>query len=164
MPPGPALELGKAEVLREGPDGVVIAYGSMVYHALEAIELIGERHGKKLTLVNARFAKPFDETLFARLIEKHDYVFTVEEHVRRGGFGSGVLDFVNKVRLEAGKLEILAIDDRFVDHGARVEVLQEVGLDPAGIAASIERRMGLAGKGSQSGSTRNVATGSSVGG
>lgn len=164
LPAGPPLELGKAEVLREGSDGVVIAYGSMVYHALEALELIEERHGKRLTLVNARFAKPFDEALFAKLIEKHDHVFTVEEHVRRGGFGSIVLEFMNRARLEAGKLEILAIEDRFVDHGARVEVLQEVGLDPAGIAASIERRMGLSQSGSNSGSTRNVATGSSVSG
>ena len=163
LPEGPPLEVGKAEVLREGPDGVVIAYGSMVYHSLEAVELLEERHGKKLTLVNARFAKPFDEALFAKLIEKHDHVFTVEEHVRRGGFGSAVLEFMNRARLEAGKLEILAIDDRFVDHGSRVEVLQEVGLDPAGIAASIERRLGLADKNSESGSTRNVATGSSVG-
>ncbi|MBZ0135800.1 MAG: 1-deoxy-D-xylulose-5-phosphate synthase [Planctomycetes bacterium] len=164
LPEGPPLEVGKAEVLTEGDDGVVIAYGSMVYHALEATEIIHERHGKKLTVVNARFAKPFDESLFAKLIEKHEFVFTVEEHMRRGGFGSSVLEFVNKARLEANKLEILAIDDCFVDHGARVEVLEEVGLDPAGIAASIERRMGLAGKNRESGSTRNVATGSSVSG
>ena len=162
LPHNQPLELGKAEVLREGEDGVVIAYGSMVYHSLEAIELIEERHGKKLTLVNARFAKPFDEALFAKLIEKHPHVFTVEEHVRRGGFGSIVLEFANRARLEAGKIEVLAIEDRFVDHGARVEVLQEVGLDPEGIAASIERRLGLRGPGSASGSTRNVSAGSSV--
>ncbi|MCA8915853.1 MAG: 1-deoxy-D-xylulose-5-phosphate synthase [Planctomycetes bacterium] len=162
MPHNQPLEVGKAEVLREGEDGVVIAYGSMVYHSLEAIELIEERHGKKLTLVNARFAKPFDEALFAKLIEKHPHVFTVEEHVRRGGFGSIVLEFANRARLEAGKIEVLAIEDRFVDHGARVEVLQEVGLDPEGIAASIERRLGLRGPGSASGSTRNVSAGSSV--
>ena len=163
LPAGPPLELGKAEVMQDGDDGVIIAYGSMAYHAVEAADLIRERHGKKLTVVNARFAKPFDETLFAKLIEKHDHVFTVEEHVRRGGFGSGVLDFANRARLEAGKLEILAIDDRFIDHGARVEVLQEVGLDPAGIAASVERRMGLSGQ-KREGSERNVKTGSSVSG
>jgi 1-deoxy-D-xylulose-5-phosphate synthase len=143
LPEGPPIELGKAEVLREGTDGVVIAYGAMVYHSLDALEKIEERHGKRLALVNARFAKPLDEALFARLIEKHEHVFTVEEHVRRGGFGSSVLEFANRARLEAGKIEVLAIEDRFVDHGARVEVLKEVGLDPDGIAAVIERRMGL---------------------
>ncbi|MCC7510540.1 MAG: 1-deoxy-D-xylulose-5-phosphate synthase [Planctomycetes bacterium] len=162
LPTKQPLELGKAEILREGDDGVVIAYGSMVYHALEAIEKIEERHGKRLTLVNARFAKPFDEQLFATLIEKHNHVFTVEEHVRRGGFGSSVLEFANRARLEAGKLEVLAIDDRFVDHGARVEVLQEVGLDPEGIAASIERRLGLR-RASGETSRRSVATGSVTG-
>jgi 1-deoxy-D-xylulose-5-phosphate synthase len=158
LPAGPALEIGKAEILREGDDGCVIAYGSMVYHAWDALELVEERHGKKLTLVNARFAKPFDETLFAKLIEKHNFVFTIEEHVRRGGFGSSILEFANRARLESGKIEVLAIEDRFVDHGARVEVLQEVGLDPAGIANSIERRMGLASD-SRSSSKRNVVTG-----
>jgi 1-deoxy-D-xylulose-5-phosphate synthase len=157
LPEGPPLELGKAELLREGPDGVVIAYGSMVYHALDAIELIEQRHGKKLTLVNARFAKPFDEAMFARLIERHEHIFTVEEHVRRGGFGSSVLEFANKARLESGKIEVLAIDDRFVDHGSRVEVLKEVGLDPEGIAASLERRMGL-NRGAASSSRRSVPT------
>jgi 1-deoxy-D-xylulose-5-phosphate synthase len=164
LPEGPQIELGKAEVMKEGDDGVVIAYGSMVYPSLEASDLIAERHGKKLTVVNARFAKPIDEALFAKLIEKHDHVFTVEEHVRRGGFGSIVLEFANRARLEAGKLELLAIDDRFVDHGARVQVLKEVGLDPEGIANSIERRLGLKGAGSESGSTRNVSAGSSVSG
>ena len=75
-----------------------------------------------------------------------------------------MLEFANRARLESGKIEVLAIDDRFVDHGSRVEVLQEVGLDPAGIAASIERRMGLRKADSESGSERNVATGSSVSG
>jgi 1-deoxy-D-xylulose-5-phosphate synthase len=162
LPAGAALELGKAEVLREGPDGAIIAYGSMVYHALDAIEKLEERHGKRLTLVNARFAKPFDETLFARLIEKHEHVFTIEEHVRRGGFGSSVLEFANRARLEGGKIEIIAIDDRFVDHGARVEVLQEVGLDPESIVATIERRMGLRRAASES-SRRNVSAGSITG-
>lgn len=161
LPQGPGLELGKAEVLREGEDGAVIAYGSMVYHALDAVERIEARHAKKLALINARFAKPLDEGLFARLIEKQPIVFTIEEHVRRGGFGSSVLEFANRARLESGKLEILAIDDRFVDHGSRVEVLQEVGLDPEGIAASIERRMGLRGASGET-SRRSVATGSAA--
>ncbi len=162
LPAGKPLELGKAEVLREGNDGAVIAFGAMVYHALDAIELIEERYGKKLTLVNARFAKPLDEALIGPLIEKMPAVFTVEEHVRRGGFGSHVLEFANRSRLDANKLEILAIEDRFVDHGARVEVLSEVGLDPAGIAASIEKRLGLRRATARTDSRRSVATGSSV--
>lgn len=159
LPAGPPLEMGKSEVLREGEDGAVVAYGSMVYHALDAIERIEEKHGKTLALINARFAKPLDESLLARLIEKHPIVFTIEEHVRRGGFGSSILEFANRARLEANKLEILAIDDRFVDHGSRVEVLHEVGLDPDGIVASIERRMGLRGASGET-SRRAVATGS----
>lgn len=159
-----ALEVGKAEILRSGDDGVVLAYGAMVYHALEAADLVAERWGKQLTVVNARFAKPLDEALLAPLIEKMPVVFTVEEHVRRGGFGSHVLEFANHARLDANKIEILAIEDRFVDHGARCEVLSEVGLDPAGIAASIEKRMGLRRGATRTDSKRSVPTGSSVAG
>ncbi|MCC6466494.1 MAG: 1-deoxy-D-xylulose-5-phosphate synthase [Planctomycetes bacterium] len=164
LPDNQPIELGKAEVLREGNDGVVLALGSMVYHALDAVQKIEDRHGKRLRLVNARFAKPLDESLIAQLIERYSYVFTVEEHVRRGGFGSAVLEFANRARLDTTRLEILAIEDRYVDHGSRAEVLAEVGLDPAGIVDSIERRMGLKRTEARSGSTRNVATGSSVAG
>ncbi|MBE7492844.1 MAG: 1-deoxy-D-xylulose-5-phosphate synthase [Planctomycetes bacterium] len=164
LPDAQPIELGRAEILRQGDDGVVFAYGAMVYHALEALELIEERWGRRLTLINARFAKPLDETLFAPLIESMPVVFTVEEHVRRGGFGSHVLEFANRARLDANKIEILAIEDRFVDHGARCEVLSEVGLDPAGIAAAIEKRMGLRRSAPRTDSRRNVATGSSVAG
>lgn len=160
LPDKHAIEAGKAEILLDGPDGAVLAYGAMVYHALEALEMIAERWGKRLTLVNARFAKPLDEALFAPLIERMPVVFTVEEHVRRGGFGSHVLEFANRSRLDCNKIEILAIEDRFVDHGARCEVLSEVGLDPAGIAASIEKRMGLRRTQARPDSRREVPSGS----
>jgi 1-deoxy-D-xylulose-5-phosphate synthase len=143
LPAGRPIEAGKAEVLREGPDGLVIAYGSMVYHALDAVEQIEKEHGKRLGLVNARFAKPLDKALLGPLIERAPVVFTVEEHVRRGGFGSIVLEFCNEARLDANKVVVLAIEDSFIDHGQRVEVLQEVNLHPAGIRKSILARLGI---------------------
>jgi 1-deoxy-D-xylulose-5-phosphate synthase len=143
LPERQPIELGRAEVLREGKDGVVLAYGSMVYHAIDAVEKLEAEHGKKLTLVNARFMKPLDESLIGPLVENHKHVFTIEEHVRHGGFGAAVLEFINRARLDANKLEIVAIDDRFVDHGSRPEVLREVGLDPEGILQRLEQRLGL---------------------
>src|SRR5688572_3033241 len=116
----------------------------MVYHALDALDLLEKKHGKKLTLVNARFAKPLDEAALGPIIEKAPVVFTAEEHVRHGGFGSIVLEFCNKRRLDANKVMVLAIDDKFIDHGQRVQVLEDVNLHPAGILRSIETRLGLA--------------------
>ncbi|NUO16010.1 MAG: hypothetical protein HUU03_06170, partial [Planctomycetaceae bacterium] len=106
-------------------------------------EQLEKRHGKRFTLVNARFAKPLDEAALGPIIEKAPVVFTVEEHVRHGGFGSIVLEFCNKSLLDANKLVILAIDDKFIDHGQRVQVLEDVNLHPAGILRSIELRLGL---------------------
>ncbi|MCC6572645.1 MAG: 1-deoxy-D-xylulose-5-phosphate synthase [Planctomycetes bacterium] len=163
LPDNQPIEMGKAEILREGHDGVVIAFGSMVYHALDAIEEVERDHGKKLMLINARFAKPLDENLIARVIESQPVVFTVEEHVRHGGFGSTVMDFANRARLETTKIEIIALPDKFIDHGQRVEVLTEVGLHPEGIRAGIERRLGLASRASsQSGAQRPISTKSVV--
>lgn len=143
LPANQPIERGKCEVLREGPDGAILAYGSMVYHALDVVEQLEKRHGKRFTLVNARFAKPLDEAALGPIIEKAPVVFTVEEHVRHGGFGSIVLEFCNKSLLDANKLVILAIDDKFIDHGQRVQVLEDVNLHPAGILRSIELRLGL---------------------
>lgn len=143
LPADQPIERGRCEILREGPDGAILAYGSMVYHALDVVEQLEKRHGKRFTLVNARFAKPLDEAALGPIIEKAPVVFTVEEHVRHGGFGSIVLEFCNRSLLDANKLVILAIDDRFVDHGQRVQVLEDVNLHPAGILRSIEQRLGL---------------------
>lgn len=143
LPANQPIERGKCEILREGPDGAILAYGSMVYHALDVVEQLEKKHGKRFTLVNARFAKPLDEAALGPIIEKAPVVFTVEEHVRHGGFGSIVLEFCNKSLLDANKLVILAIDDKFVDHGQRVQVLEDVNLHPAGILKSIEQRLGL---------------------
>jgi 1-deoxy-D-xylulose-5-phosphate synthase len=144
LPAKQPIERGKCEILREGPDGAVLAYGSMVYHALDVVEQLEKKHNKRFTLVNARFAKPLDEVALGPIIENAPVVFTVEEHVRHGGFGSIVLEFCNKRLLDANKLVILAIDDKFIDHGQRVQVLEDVNLHPAGILKSIETRLGLA--------------------
>ena len=160
---GTVLPIGKGRVVREGSKIAILSLGTRLQEAIKAADQLAAM-GLPATVADARFAKPLDEALFAPLIEQMPVVFTVEEHVRRGGFGSHVLEFANRAKLDANKLEILAIEDRFVDHGARCEVLSEVGLDPAGIAASIEKRMGLRRSQPRTDSKRNVATGSSVAG
>jgi 1-deoxy-D-xylulose-5-phosphate synthase len=73
-----ALPIGKAEVLREGKDVLLLAYGSMVYPSLQVAELLNE-HGISATVVNARFAKPLDTELIVPLAQKIGKVVTVEE-------------------------------------------------------------------------------------
>ena len=131
-----ALALGKAEVLREGPDGAVLAYGSLVKEALAAAEIAAGK-GKNLTVVNLRFAKPLDEELILGLAQKMPAMFTVEEHALAGGVGSAVAELLADRNALPRKLIRLGVPDRFIEHGSRSELLRELGLDASGLADTI---------------------------
>jgi 1-deoxy-D-xylulose-5-phosphate synthase len=127
------LEIGKAEVLREGTDGVLLAYGAMVYRCLQAAEKLSEK-GLEVTVVNARFAKPLDKELIWELARSHKLIITVEDHALMGGFGSAVLELLSDEKEDFGKIVRMGIPDRFIEHGTRDLILKNVGLDEDGIA------------------------------
>jgi len=132
------LEIGRGELLEDGTDGCLLAYGAMVYPALDVAAAIRARHGLELAVVNARFAKPLDGELIARELTRQPHVFTLEDHVRAGGFGAAILEHANANGLDARKLTIFAIEDTWIDHGQRVEALQMAGLDVAGLIRRVE--------------------------
>ena len=127
------FEIGKAEILREGSDGVLLAYGAMVYRCLHAAERLSER-GIEVTVVNARFAKPLDNGLILKLVRSHKLLMTVEDHALMGGFGSAVLELVSDEREETNKIVRMGIPDHFIEHGPRNLILKNLGLDENGIA------------------------------
>ncbi|MDN3515110.1 MAG: 1-deoxy-D-xylulose-5-phosphate synthase [Candidatus Brocadia sp.] len=127
------FEIGKAEVLRDGADGVLLAYGAMVYRCLQAAEKLSEK-GIEVTVVNARFAKPLDRELILELVRNHKLIITVEDHALMGGFGSAVLELVSDEKEDAGKIIRMGIPDRFMEHGPRNLILKNIGLDENGIA------------------------------
>ena len=127
------FEIGKAEVLREGTDGALLAYGAMVYPCLQAAEKLSEK-GTEVTVVNARFAKPLDKELILELVRNHKLLVTVEDHVLMGGFGSAVLELVSDEREDSSKIVRMGIPDRFIEHGPRNLILKNLGLDKEGIA------------------------------
>jgi 1-deoxy-D-xylulose-5-phosphate synthase len=87
------VPLGKAEVLKEGND-LVLAYGSMVYPALEAARAL-ENEGIRLAVADAKFTKPLDEELILRYARSGRTIVTVEEAVLAGGFGSAVRELLD---------------------------------------------------------------------
>ncbi len=127
------FEIGKAEVLREGTDGVLLAYGAMVYRCMQAAERLSEK-GVEVTVVNARFAKPLDKELILRLVRNNKLILTVEDHALMGGFGSAVLEFVSDEGENVNKIVRAGIPDRFMEHGPRNLILKNIGLDENGIA------------------------------
>ncbi len=126
------VPIGKAEVLREGEDLLILALGASVYPALEAAREL-DQHGFKATVVNARFIKPLDEQLILTLAAKHGRVLTVEENVVAGGFGSAVLELLADQGLFGVSVKRLGIGDCFVEHGAQDILRKKYELDAAGI-------------------------------
>lgn len=131
------IELGKGEILVQGEQTAVLAYGAEVAHAVEAASLVKLQTGRTITVANARFCKPLDTELLARLLDQHERVVTVEEHQLMGGFGAAVLEEANARGLDARKIVRLGIPDRFIEHGARKWQLAQCGLDADGIAKAV---------------------------
>ncbi|MFH1625584.1 MAG: 1-deoxy-D-xylulose-5-phosphate synthase [Pseudomonadota bacterium] len=131
------LEIGKAEVLVEGKDVLILAIGSMVYPAVAAAQRLREEN-IEATVVNARFVKPLDEELIIALAEKIDKVITVEENVLDGGFGSAVLELMEKRGLRGLRVKRLGIRDTFVEHGNQQLVRSRYGLDEEGIMRTVK--------------------------
>ncbi|MGR3309569.1 MAG: 1-deoxy-D-xylulose-5-phosphate synthase [Candidatus Brocadiales bacterium] len=127
------VQMGKAEILREGQDGAIIAYGAMVYPSMEAAKRLSEQ-GIEVTVINARFAKPLDKTTILNAVREYPVVVTVEDHCLLGGFGSAVLELVSDCGEDARKIVRLGIPDRFIEHGHRDTMLKLLDLNAEGIA------------------------------
>jgi 1-deoxy-D-xylulose-5-phosphate synthase len=132
------LEIGKGEILRNGDDLLLVAYGSMVHPALQVAELLSE-HGVETTVVNARFAKPLDTELIVPLAEKIGRVATLEEGSLIGGFGSGVVEALMDANIVV-PVQRLGVPDILVDHATPDQSKTDLGLVPAQMADSIRDR------------------------
>jgi len=130
------LEIGKAEFLRKGDDVVILAVGSMVNTALAASEVMSKK-GVEATVVNARFIKPMDKAMLEEIANTSSKIFTLEEGVATGGFGSAVLEFYEQETMTDVKVRCLALPDEFIEHGAREELLRKYHLTPDEVAATI---------------------------
>ncbi len=131
------IEVGRAEMVRDGEDVALVAIGTMVDPAAEAAEMLA-REGIRAAVVNARFAKPLDGELICELAGRCGAVVTVEENVAAGGFGSGVLELLAAKGVPAA-VEVVGLPDAFVPHGDRAELLRRYRLDAEGIAWAAER-------------------------
>ncbi|HKD37083.1 MAG TPA: 1-deoxy-D-xylulose-5-phosphate synthase [Pirellulales bacterium] len=129
------IELGRAEVLRWGSDGMLIACGTLVGNCLKAAAALRDE-GLDFGVINARFVKPLDTATILRAIETTPVVVAVEEGALAGGFGSAVLEAAADAGLASNHVRRLGIPDRFIEHADRGELLADLGLDAAGIAAT----------------------------
>jgi 1-deoxy-D-xylulose-5-phosphate synthase len=126
-----ALPIGKAEVLREGRDLLIIAVGSMVTPALETASEL-EKEGFSIGVVNCRFVKPLDQTL-VESSQKIGKVLVLEENSRSGGLGGAILELLSDMNAHDVRLKRLGLPDKFIEHGPATVLKQKYGLDVSGI-------------------------------
>ena len=128
-----ALPFGKGEIRRQGQRIALLAFGTLLYPALEVGELLN------LTVVNMRWAKPLDKELLVQVASSHDALVTLEEGTVMGGAGSAVLEALQVLDIQKPVLT-LGIADVFTEHGDPVKLMTELGLDATGIRASISQK------------------------
>ncbi len=130
------IEYGKAEILQEEKDIAVIGVGSMMKTVIEAAEDLREA-GKKVSVINARFIKPFDKECIKQLCKNHHTVVTVEENVCTGSFGQQVQSFINGSVKKKIHTISFTLPDRFIEHGKTDELKEKYGLDTNSIVERI---------------------------
>jgi 1-deoxy-D-xylulose-5-phosphate synthase len=133
---GQEWRVGESRTLRNGSDATIIVYGALAISAMAAAEeLAGE--GISVRVVDARFCKPVDEAMLARVLKPDHPVLTLEDHAIQNGFGSAIIEHAAAHRLPTANITVLGIPDRLVPHATRGEQLAEVGLDVSGIVKSV---------------------------
>ncbi|MGB8702749.1 MAG: 1-deoxy-D-xylulose-5-phosphate synthase, partial [Thermosynechococcaceae cyanobacterium] len=129
------LPIGKAEVLRQGRDVLIVAYGSMVYPSVQAADILSE-HGIRAAVVNARFVKPIDADLIVPLAQEIGKVVTVEEGCIMGGFGTALMEVLMEHDVVV-PVTRLGVPDLLVEHATPNQSMAELGLTSPQIAESI---------------------------
>jgi 1-deoxy-D-xylulose-5-phosphate synthase len=129
------LELGKAEIVRQGEAGLIIACGPLLLEAETAASILAE-DGVGPTVVNARFVKPLDLETLIPLIKQASYVVTIEEGMLAGGFGSAVLEAACDAGIRIPPMRRLGFPDLYVEHGERGELLAAHSLTSDGLVAA----------------------------
>ena len=129
------LPIGRGELLREGNDLLIVAYGAMNSKAMATAELLAVQ-GVESTVVNARFLRPLDDELLHPLAQRIGKVVTIEEGTLSGGFGSAVTESLSDADIKPSILR-LGIPDVLVDHATPQQSFEKLGLTPAQMAETI---------------------------
>ena len=133
------IELGKSELLFAGSEVAIFAVGSMVKTAEEVRKALLEQ-GISPTVINGRFIKPIDEAAVLEACRTHKLIVTLEENVAAGGYGEAIAAFMKREKLD-NDLYLVAIPDRFIEHGSIDQLKQEIEMDAPAIVKGILERI-----------------------
>lgn len=131
------LPIGKGECVRQGQKVAILTFGSVGNSAVKAADKVYTGTGKMAAVYNMRWVKPLDEELLSEIAKSFETIITVEDGILAGGFGSAILESLNKMNF-TGKVVRLGIDDKFVPHGTQQELYKFCGYDFESITKQIE--------------------------
>ena len=135
------LEIGKAEVLESGELGAIWAIGDFVEVAIQLNSRFLIEFGVGFTIVNARFIKPLDTHLLSSHAEDFDHIFTLEDGVLKGGFGSAILEYLSDSGIRS-TITRFGWPDEFIPHGSSVSQLRkEFKLDEDSLYSAIYKKL-----------------------
>ena len=135
------IELGKAEILKEGNDVTIIGIGKMTATAMNVANKL-EKDGINAEVINARFLKPLDEKAIKESISKTKFVITIEDGTEIGGLGSSVKELIVNNNIESVKIKCFAYPDEFIKHGSVPELEKVYGLDCESIDNYVKNSLG----------------------
>ncbi|WP_290698946.1 1-deoxy-D-xylulose-5-phosphate synthase [Lacinutrix sp.] len=132
------IEIGKAEIIKQGENLVVLTIGTSANTIEKAIGL--SKKLKTISHYDMRFIKPLDENLLHTIFKTHNTIITVEDNAIKGGFGSAILEFAAEHNYK-NNIYIKGIPDTFIEHGTVTELHESVGLDVKSILAFILEKL-----------------------
>ena len=130
-----SLPFAKGEIRRSGTGIAILAFGTLLYPALQAAEKLGA------TVVNMRWAKPLDVELLLKIAASHDALVTVEDGAVMGGAGSAVSEALHAAGVVM-PVQHLGLRDEFIEHGDPAHLMSLQGLDAVGIESAVAARFG----------------------
>jgi 1-deoxy-D-xylulose-5-phosphate synthase len=127
-----SINIGEADISRQGKEIAILAFGTVHQAALEAAEEINA------TVINMRFIKPLDQQALIHACQQHKLIVTIEDNAKQGGAGSAVLEAMQELNLH-NKVLRLGLEDRFLNHASRDELLAQSSIDTYGIQTAIKK-------------------------
>ena len=134
------IRLGQSRTLKTGDDATILVYGSLATEALAAAQMLATEDGLDVAVIDARFCKPLDGEMLARVLRPGHLVITVEDHALQNGFGSAVLEHAQEHGLPTQEIVRLGHPDRLIGFKSRADQLADAGIDAAGIVKAVRAR------------------------
>ncbi len=136
------IEVGKAEIIREGKDGLMVSVGTRTADAAAAVEQLASEEGRHFTLLNLRFIKPLDAESILANLKPGKPLAVIEEGTKEGGIGEAIATRALESGWQ-GPFVSIAMPDRFPEHGSTAEILHDLQLDQGCITKQLKQLLEL---------------------